>query len=154
MSYRKLGVFFCAAALAAFCGEAVAEEQQAASPQQERHEVMENVGKAAKVVGKMLKGEADYDAAAAMQSLSVFQDASGKFGALFPEGSETGEGTEAAPTIWEDRDGFSAALEDWADATATAIEAAPQTREAAGPIFNSVFKACKNCHDNYRLDED
>lgn len=153
MSYRKISAFVCAAVLAAGCGKAAVEEPQAEGPQHERHELMEGVGKAAKVIGGMLKGETDYDAEAAMKSLQVFEDASSKFGDLFPEGSETGGGTEAAPSIWEDRDGFNAALQDWADATAAAIEAAPQTREDAGPIFNPVFKACKNCHDNYRLDD-
>jgi cytochrome c556 len=153
MSYTKLGAFLCAAVLAASCGKAAVEEPQDEGPQHERHELMEDVGKAAKVIGNMLKGETDYDAAAALQSLQVFQDVAGKFGALFPEGSETGGGTEAAPAIWEDRSGFDAALEDWAAATAAAIESAPQTREAAGPVFNPVFKACKNCHDNYRLDD-
>lgn len=153
MLYRKLSVFLCGAVLAASCGKAAVEEPRAEGAQQERHELMEDVGKAAKVIGGMLKGETDYDAEAAMKSLQVFQDASGKFGDLFPEGTESGGGTEAAPAIWEDRDGFNAALQQWADATAAAIEAAPQTREAAGPVFNPVFKACKNCHDNYRLDD-
>ena len=124
------------------------------SPQHERHELMEGVGKAAKVIGAMFRGEAEYDAAAVQESLLTFQDAAGKFGELFPEGSETGEGTEAAPAIWEDRAGFEAALQDWADATGAAIDAAPATLEDAKPAVGPVFQACKGCHDNYRLDEE
>ena len=124
------------------------------SPQHERHELMEGVGKAAKVIGKMFRGEAEYDAAAVQQSLATFEKAAGKFGDLFPEGSETGEGTEAAPAIWEDREGFDAALTDWADAIATAIEAAPATLEDAKATVGPVFKACKSCHDNYRIEDE
>ena len=124
------------------------------SPQHKRHELMEGVGKAAKVIGAMFRGEAEYDEAAVQESLLTFQDAAGKFGKLFPAGSETGDGTEAAPAIWEDRAGFDAALQDWADATAAAIDAAPATLEDAKAAFGPVFQTCKGCHDNYRLDED
>ena len=75
-----------------------------------------------------------------------------EFGGLFPEGS-AGD-TRAAPSIWEDRDGFDAALQEFADATATAIEAAPATLEDARPALGPIFQTCKNCHDNYRLSDD
>ena len=122
-------------------------------PQHERHELMENVGKAAKPLGPMLKGEAEYDCATAEKSLHTFKKVSGKFGGLFPEGSDTGD-TEAAPAIWEDREGFDQALQEWADATAAALEAAPATLEDAKPVLGGVFGTCKNCHDTYRIDED
>ena len=76
-----------------------------------------------------------------------------KIGGLFPEGSDTGD-TEAAPAIWEDREGFDQALQEWADATAAALEAAPATLEDAKPVLGGVFGTCKNCHDTYRIDED
>jgi len=124
------------------------------SPQHERHDVMEGVGKAAKVIGKMFRGEAEYDAAAVQQSLETFQAASGKLGGLFPEGSETGDDTKASPAIWEDREGFDAALQKWADAVADAIAAAPATLEEARPTVGPVFQACKGCHDNYRVEDE
>lgn len=154
MSYRKLGLLIGAAALATACGQASVEGPQVEGPQQERHELMENVGKAAKVIGGMLKEETEYDAAAAMQSLETFKNAAGRFGGLFPAGSETGADTEAAPAIWEDRDGFNAALQDWADATAAAITAAPATLEEAKPVLGAIFQKCKNCHDNYRIEDE
>ena len=63
------------------------------TPQHERHELMESVKDAAKVVGPMLQGEREYDNAAAMESLKTWKHVAGKFGALFPEGTETGEDT-------------------------------------------------------------
>lgn len=123
-------------------------------PAQERHELMEGVRDAAKPIGKMLKGEADYDAATVMTSLQTFQDASLVFGDLFPAGSEASETSEAAPAIWEDRDGFNEALAMWQDAINAAIAAAPQTLDEARPTVGPVFKTCKNCHDTYRIEKE
>jgi cytochrome c556 len=149
MSYNKLRAPMLVLMLAA-SSLAAAE----GTPQHERHELMEGVGKAAKVIGTMFRGEAEFDAAAVQESLATFKDAAGKFGDLFPEGSETGEGTEAAPSIWEDRDGFNAALKEFADATAAAIDAAPATLEDAKASVGPVFKTCKGCHDNYRIEDE
>ncbi len=123
-------------------------------PVHERHELMEGVGDAAKPIGQMLKGERNFDAGVVMTSLRTFDDASAKFGGLFPPGSETGEGTEAAPAIWEDRAGFEQALATWADAVDAAIAAQPQTLEATKPVAGEIFKACKGCHDNYRIEDE
>lgn len=149
MKHWKSGVTAATAALL-IAGVAAAEH----SPQHARHELMEGVGKAAKVIGGMLRGDTEYDAAAAQESLAVWQDASGRFGDMFPEGSETGEDTEAAPAIWEDRDGFDAALAKWSEATAAAIEAAPATLEDGKPVLGAVFQTCKNCHDTYRIEKE
>ena len=144
----KKSLFVVLIGAAAFAPPLVAGE----GPQHERHELMEDVGKAAKAVGAMLKGEAEYDWATAQQSLMTFRGVSGKFGELFPEGSDTGD-TEAAPAIWEDRDGFNDALQAWADATAAALEASPTTLDDAKPVLGAVFNKCKNCHDTYRIED-
>ncbi len=121
------------------------------SPQDERHELMESVKDGAQVVGPMLQGKKDYDAAAAMQALETWREVGTKFGALFPDGSEGGE---AAPAIWEDRDGFNAALTEWRDATNAAIAVNPQTLDDAKASIGPVFNTCKNCHDTYRIEEE
>ena len=123
-------------------------------PRHVRHEMMEGVRDAAKPVGEMLNGERDFDADVVMESLAVFADAGERFGGLFPPGSESGMDTEAAPAIWEDRDGFEAALAKWQDATAAAIAAEPKSLDAAKPAMGPVFNACKNCHDSYRIEEE
>jgi cytochrome c556 len=120
-------------------------------PVHERHELMEGVGDAAKPIGQILKGERDFDAAVVMTSLRTFDEASAQFGELFPPGSEGGE---AAPAIWEDRAGFEEALAAWADAVDAAIAANPQTLEEAKPVAGDVFKTCKGCHDNYRIEDE
>jgi cytochrome c556 len=123
-------------------------------PIHERHELMEGVGDAAKPVGQMLKGEREFDAAVVMASFETFDDASAQFGDLFPPGSETGQDTEAAPAIWEDRAGFEEALATWADAVDAAIAAKPQTLDETKPVAGEVFKACKGCHDTYRIKDE
>ncbi|MDJ0812724.1 MAG: cytochrome c [Woeseiaceae bacterium] len=123
-------------------------------PRHVRHELMEGVRDAAKPVGLMLRGEAEFDSEQLMQSLNVWKDAAAKFGDLFPEGTETGMDTEAAPAIWTDREGFDAALAKWAAAVDTAIAAAPDSLEAARPVVGAAFQNCKACHDNYRISDD
>ena len=81
----------------------------AEAPQEQRHELMEDVGGGAKTIGKMLEGETAFDAAAAMEALQTWAAAAEQFGGLFPEGSESGYDTEAKATIWSDREGFEAA---------------------------------------------
>ena len=123
-------------------------------PRVERQELMESVGDAAKPMGQMLRGDAEYDAGVLMNSLETFGAVSEKFGELFPEGSETGAETEAAPAIWEDRAGFEQALTDWRDATDAAIAAQPQSLDEARPVVGPVFNTCKACHDDYRIDNE
>ena len=63
---------FLAAAL--FTPFALAQQ----SPQEQRHELMEGVGDAAKPVGAMLKGEAPFDAATVIPRVAVFEFEAGE----------------------------------------------------------------------------
>lgn len=123
-------------------------------PRHVRHELMEGVRDAAKPVGQMLQGEREFDAEVVTASLAVFKDAAATVGGLFPAGTETGMDTEAAPTIWEDREGFEAAIANWQQAIDGAIAANPASGEELGPAAGPIFKACKNCHDNYRIENE
>jgi len=123
------------------------------SPQEQRHELMEDVGGAAKTIGKMLEGESPFDAAAANEALQTWQHAAGVFGGLFPEGSDTGYDTEAKATIWSDREGFDAALAAWSEAVDAAVTANPQTLDELGAAAGPAFKKCKACHESYRVDD-
>ena len=124
------------------------------SPQEVRHEMMEGVGDAAKPVGKMLKGEQEFDAGVLTESLQVWGNAAIEFGELFPEGSETGYDTEAKATIWTDRDGFNEHLVTFTEAVISAIEDNPQDLETLTTATGPVFKACKSCHEDYRVEDE
>ncbi|MGD8577739.1 MAG: cytochrome c, partial [Lysobacterales bacterium] len=130
---RSISKFIIALSASLTVAVAVAGE----SPQEQRHDLMEHVGDAAKAVGQMLKGEAPFDAEIAMQSFQTWHEAAGKFGDLFPEGTETGYDTRAKAAIWTDREGFESALRAFSDAVDEAIAAAPQDLDAlnvaAGP---------------------
>jgi cytochrome c556 len=126
----------------------------AESPQEQRHELMEDVGAGAKTIGKMLEGEEAFDAVAAMQALQTWDHASGVYGDMFPAGSESGYDTEAKATIWSDRAGFDAALQAWAEAVDAAIAANPQDLGSLEAAAGPVFEKCKACHEEYRVEKD
>ncbi|NNJ64341.1 MAG: cytochrome c, partial [Xanthomonadales bacterium] len=118
---KKLLPIFSALSLALVVSSAVAGD----SPQERRHDLMEDAKEAAKPVALMLRGELEFDAAVAMTSFETWKNVSSEAGELFPEGSETGFDTEARETIWTDREGFDAVLVAWSDAIDAAIAAEP-----------------------------
>ncbi len=136
--------------LIAFAGLATADDS---NPIKERQSLMEDVKNAAGPVGKMLRGDLDYDQATFMDSMEVFLGAGYRYGDLFPEGSEFGNGTEASPAIWSDREGFNAALKAFVDATKAAKAANPANLDDARPVAGPIFRTCKGCHDDYRIDD-
>ena len=72
---------------------------------------------------------------------------------IFPEGSNVGE-SEALPTIWEDADGFAAAIAKMEEATAAFVDAAKGgDQETIGGAFRNVGMSCRGCHDNYRVQD-
>jgi cytochrome c556 len=138
-------VLLCSFGASALAGE---------SPQEQRHELMEGVGDAAKPVGGMLKEEVAFDAEVAMESFQTWAEAADLFGDLFPAGSETGYDTEARATIWSDRAGFENALAGFAEAVDAAIAAQPQDLEALNAAAGPVFEKCKACHEDYRVEDE
>lgn len=124
------------------------------SPQEQRHELMEGVGDAAKPIGGMLKEEMAFDAETVMASFQTWADAAAVFGDMFPAGSESGHDTEARATIWSDRAGFENALAGFAEAVDAAIATQPQDLEGLSAAAGPVFKKCKACHEDYRVEDD
>jgi cytochrome c556 len=123
-------------------------------PIAQREELMEETREAIKPLGAMAKGEREFDAAVVQASLQTFRHTAELFGGLFPEGTETGGGTEAKSTIWSDRAGFEQALADFSQAVDAGIAADPQSVEQLKPVLGSIGKTCKGCHDGYRIEEE
>jgi len=90
----------------------------------------------------------------AMESFQTWAAAADIYGDLFPEGSESGYDTEAKETIWTDREGFDARLADFAESVDAAIAAKPKDLEALKAAAGPVFKNCKGCHDDYRVEKE
>lgn len=123
------------------------------SVQEQRHDLMEDVGGAAKKIGKMLKEEAPFDADVANQSLKTWMEAPEIFALLFPEGSETGFDTEARSTIWSDREGFNEQLALFEEKARAAVAAEPKDLDSLKAVAGPVFKVCKSCHEDYRVED-
>jgi cytochrome c556 len=120
-------------------------------PQVVRQEMMKKVGGATGAMAKMVKGEADFDAAAALAALTTMSEVAATYGDMFPEGSETGMETEAAPAIWSDRAGFDAAVAKFKASADAGVAAAPADLDGLKAVFGPLTKNCGACHEVYRL---
>ncbi len=120
----------------------------AADPSADRQAVMKNVGAATGVGGKMMKGELEFDPVAAQLIFATMNAAANGFGYLFPEGSETGNETEASPKIWEDRAGFDAAVAKFA-ADTSGIQITDM--DSFKTAFGAATKNCGTCHEGFRV---
>ena len=123
-------------------------------PIKSRQQSMEDTRDAAKVIGGMLKQKQPFDAEAAMAAFEVWKKTATEAGDLFPEGSETGHDTEAKATIWTDRDGFNEKMANFDTQVDAAIAAKPDSLEALNAAAGPVFKTCKACHEEYRVEKE
>ncbi len=123
-------------------------------PIKARQHLMEETRDAAKVIGGMLKETQPFNAEEAMAALKVWKQTATEAGDLFPVGSETGHDTEAKATIWSDRAGFDAKMENFNTQVDAAITANPDSLEALSAAAGPVFKACKACHEDYRVEKE
>ena len=141
---RILGAF----AAVAFCATAVLAQNLA--PIKERQEIMKKSDDDLKLLTKMTKGEAPYDAAKVTAAYAGMADHYPKVKALFPDDSKTGEKTRASAKVWENRADFDAKLADMIKVADNAR--AKATSEASfKEIHPGVVKACDNCHADYRI---
>ena len=127
---------------ACLAGTAIADD-----PTIDRQAMMKNVGAATGAGAKYMKGEAPFDLAAAQMIFKTWNNAALGFGYMFPEGSETGNETEASKAIWENRDGFNAAVAKFIQDTSVNI-----TDEASfKAAFGAAAANCKTCHEGFRV---
>lgn len=100
---------------------------------------------------KIVKGEMEYDQAAVKAAFQTMREGTEGFADLFPEDTMEGGETKAAPKIWDDMDGFKAALADFHADLDAAIAAEPATKEEFMPLFQEVAANCQSCHQVYRV---
>ena len=120
-------------------------------PTADRQTAMKNVGAAMRVAAGMAQGKIPFEALAAEMALRAMNSTAAGFGHMFPDGSQTGNDTEAAPKIWEDMAGFQAANATFLDTTGKAAEAAKAGEGDFKAAFGAVAKNCKACHQDYRI---
>lgn len=119
-----------------------------------RQALMRANGGAAGLSGAMLKGDLDYNPQVARAAIATMRGVALSLGAHFPEGS-AGEGTKAAPAIWEKPDEFAALIEKLKNDTAAAVETAgkdgPADLDAFKAAVTPILSDCQSCHEQFRL---
>jgi cytochrome c556 len=123
-----------------------------ADPVLDRQQYMKERGKLVKEMGKMAKGETDFDAAAVLTTLKDLEANAEKFdaAAMFPKGSTEGD-TTASPKIWEDFSGFEAAEQKYLDTVKAAVAAPPADLHALKATMGAIGNDCGACHKAYRI---
>lgn len=115
-----------------------------------RKKLMDANGAAAGASAAMLKGETPFSAAVAKSALQTMNAVAYAYGDYFPAGSDSGD-TKASPKIWEDAEGFAAALKKFEADTDAAVAAKPEDLESFKAAFGQVAANCKSCHESFKL---
>ena len=118
-------------------------------PIRDRHELMEGIGKNAKIIGDAMKAG---DFAKIPVPANSIAEAAKKIPDLFPEGSEHPK-SRAKPEIWKSPDTFAIEAKQL-ETTAAALAKAAQEQKNVPPAAAEMFGTCKSCHNKYRIPED
>jgi cytochrome c556 len=121
-----------------------------------RQALMSSNGAAGAVTGAILKDELAYSPQVGKSVIATMHAVASAVGDYFPEGSLDPARSEAAPKIWEDPAGFTAALAKFQEAAAAANKASgragPPDKAAFGALIVPVLDSCKGCHETYRTE--
>jgi cytochrome c556 len=124
---------------------------QALKLMHDRHENMEQIGKAFKTAGRELKASAP-NLAAVRSSAATIAHFAPKVPSWFPVGSGPDVGkTMAKPKVWQKPGDFAAKAKAFRGA-ALAFNATAKAGDLAAinARFGDLGKTCKACHDGYR----
>jgi cytochrome c556 len=123
-----------------------------ADPIEDRKAIMKDRAAQLRVLAPIAQGKAEFDAAAVMDALQKLNENAMKtdVDALWPAGSDQGD-TKSAPAIWEDMDGFKAAMDKFKADAAAAAAANPQDLQSFQAVFGPLAGNCGSCHEKYRL---
>lgn len=117
----------------------------------ERMEAMKSMADATKAIGKMIKGEARFDAEAMAGHAQTIHDHSQDVLRYFPEDSLQ-KASEALPSIWQSWDKFERITKQLQQASTQLADIARSgDQKAARKQFASMAKSCKACHQDFRM---
>ena len=103
-------------------------------------------------IGKMLKGETPYDAAAFQAAADSLDANAGKPWAYYTAESAN-EKSEAKAEIWSKPDEFKKEIDKFTAATAALkVAAAAGNLDSVKKPAGEVGQSCKSCHDAFRAD--
>lgn len=121
---------------------------QAATPAEQRREVMKLTGTQMRDSTAFLSGQSPWDAAKAATLMNGIAANAKKLHGLYPAGSGSEPKSEAAPAIWTNKADFDKRLTEMETLAKTAAKA--KTVDEFKPAFQKVGATCKSCHDIYR----
>lgn len=116
-----------------------------------RQNAMQQVRETVKVLFPMAKGKSEFDDFLVISMLEQMLDAATPYATYFPKEVEVDVHSEAAGTIWTDREGFELALNNFLTDIEVALKAEPATLEEFKPLFSKVVSNCQTCHKVYRM---
>ena len=123
---------------------------------QQRQDNFGQIGESFKTIRDQVRADAP-DMAAISNAAATINKLAQELQTWFPAGTgpETGVETEALPVIWQDTSGFASAADRLVDESGKflALTKGGDARQVAGGI-RGLGGACKNCHDQFRLDDD
>ncbi len=105
------------------------------------------------VMGAMVQGRMDYDAALAQTAAdNLFHITRHDQSRLWPEGTDSAsiEGTRANPAIWDNLDDFVSKFVDLQNAAENLQSQAGNGLDALQPAFGATAGTCQACHEAYR----
>jgi cytochrome c556 len=142
------------AALAAASASLALAQQKPEEEIRYRQSVMNVIGRAMGPMGAMAQGKAPFNAAVAQKNSALVDTMLGLPWESFGPGTDKGAPTKADTKIWKETAKFKEAAENSQKAVANLAAAAKTGDEGKfKAAFGEVGKACKACHDNYRLKE-
>ena len=71
---------------------------------------------------------------------------------LFPENSKVGFGTEALPSIWENKDEFNLLMTKASSNMIELTSAIDGTEDMKGTLGKYMWGSCKSCHSKFRAE--
>ena len=156
MSVTRILIAISCAATFSYSALLLAQNHpEAAKLMHDRHENYEQIGEAFKTIRDQLRG--DRDIAAITSAAETINGFAPKIQTWFPEGTgpSTGIETQALAKIWEDKAGFNAAADKLVTEAGNMLAAAKSGDLAqVGANVPTLGGACKNCHDNYREEDE
>ena len=101
---------------------------------------------------RLIVGGKAGDSAKLASHIEALEDLTSEVGAVFQEGSDL-EDDETLPAIWENPDEFASAVSKLEEAVGTlAGTAGSGDMEAVDAAHREMGKACKGCHEEFRVD--
>ncbi len=152
---RILKSIVLATATVATAGLAFA--QQGPKPEDEiryRQSVMNVIGRAMGPMGAMAQGKAPFNAAVVQKNAALIDSLNSLPWASFGPGFDKGAPTKADMKVWTEAAKFKQSAEASQKAVADLVVASKSGDEGKfKAAFGEVGKACKSCHDDFRLKE-